>query len=51
LGNFDFKNGFPDLKKLAPIFMLSAALVFMWQPIFYKAGEKSPFSGQNFTSQ
>jgi len=30
LGIFDFKMGFPDLKKiLVPIFMHSAALVFM----------------------
>jgi len=35
LGIFNFKNGFPDLKKtLVPIFMHSAALVFMWQPSF-----------------
>jgi len=35
LGIFDFKNGFPDLKKtLVPIFMYLAAQVFMWQPIF-----------------
>jgi len=34
LGIFDFKTGFPDLKKtLVPTFMHSAALVFMWQPI------------------
>jgi len=35
LGTFYFKKGFPDLiKNLVPIFMHSAALVFMWQLIF-----------------
>jgi len=43
LGIFDFKNGFPDLKKtFVPIFMHSAALVFMWQPISKKRGENLP---------